>query len=60
MPEPSAALSSRYLAAALRTLHDACHETGRDDDGRRCPTCCLRDLCELSRRKIEPSNFPHI
>ena len=35
-----------YLTVPVRTLYDACHSLGRDDNGRRCPTCAIRDLCE--------------
>jgi hypothetical protein len=35
-----------YLTVPTRTLYDACHSLGRDDNGRRCPICAIRDLCE--------------
>jgi hypothetical protein len=60
MPETSTALSSRYLTASTRTLYEACHESGRDDGGKRCPSCCIRDLCEAHRRKPEPRDFPAV
>ncbi len=37
------------LSPAL-TLRDACRRTGQDDDGRRCPACPMRDLCESEER----------
>ena len=37
---------SDYLLMKPRILRDACQSTGRDDGGRLCPGCCVRDLCE--------------
>lgn len=44
---------SEYLRRPLRVLYDACGEAGQDDDGRRCPTCVVNDICqaELARRR---------
>jgi hypothetical protein len=60
MPEPSIAAGSRYLAAGMRTLYEACHESGRDDGGKRCASCCIRDLCERRRRLAEPADRPEM
>jgi hypothetical protein len=59
MQEISGTSVSRYLAASARTLYEACHDSGRDDGGRRCSTCCVRDLCEMHRRKTKaPHSSP--
>ncbi|GEM_PF-6837934 len=42
---------SQYLARPVRSLRVVCRATGRDDDGRACATCAIRDLCE---RPAEP------
>jgi hypothetical protein len=36
---------SPYLSLPARTLRNACHEVGRDDDGRACPSCLVQDIC---------------
>jgi hypothetical protein len=56
MPEPATLSHSRYLAAGVRTLYEACHGSGRDEGGNRCPACCIRDLCEQSRRPAAGDN----
>jgi hypothetical protein len=33
-----------------RSLGEACRESGLDEDGERCPTCVLRELCESETR----------
>jgi len=33
-----------------RSLGEACREMGLDDDGERCPTCPLKELCESEAR----------
>jgi hypothetical protein len=60
MSDPTTAAGSRYLVAGMRTLYEACHESGRDEGGRRCASCCVRDLCELRRRKPEARERPEI
>lgn len=37
---------STYLTRKLRTLASVCREFGRDDGGRACAQCLLRDLCD--------------
>jgi hypothetical protein len=37
---------SPYLLCRPRILREACRAKGSDDDGRRCPTCAVRDFCE--------------
>jgi hypothetical protein len=36
---------SPYLRAEPRLLRDVCQTTGRDDGGRHCPQCAVRDFC---------------
>ena len=42
---------SRYLTMRLRTLYDVCRDGGRDDDGRACPSCAVRDICVADRAR---------
>jgi hypothetical protein len=42
---------SRYLKSPARTLREACHEIGRDVDGRRCLDCPMADLCEKEAKR---------
>jgi len=42
---------SAYLLAAPRILRDVCRSTRRDDAGRRCPLCCVRELCDGQARR---------
>jgi hypothetical protein len=37
---------SPYLLSQPRTLREVCRGKGGDDDGRRCPFCCVRKFCE--------------
>jgi len=37
---------STYLSRKLRTLAAVCRQLGRDDHGRACAQCLLRDLCD--------------
>ncbi len=46
-PADTAATRPRRTA---RSLREACQMAGRDDDGRRCPDCPLRELCESEAR----------
>jgi len=51
---------SSYLERPLRVLYDACRQAGRDDGGKRCPTCAVADVCaaELARRSAaNPANL---
>jgi len=41
--------SADPLSPAL-TLRDACHRTGHDAGGNRCPDCPLKGLCENEKR----------
>jgi len=38
------------LRAASCSLKEACQEIGRDEGGRRCRDCLVRDLCEDESR----------
>jgi hypothetical protein len=40
----------RFVVSRARTLGDACREAGRDEDGRRCAHCPLKDLCMSEER----------
>jgi hypothetical protein len=44
--------TSEYLLRPIRTLRTICTEAGRDDNGQACPTCLVRDLCELIERRL--------
>ncbi len=45
----------RFLRSAARSLKEACQEVGRDEGGRRCRDCPVRDLCEdESRWLVKP------
>ena len=37
---------SPYLLSQPRTLREVCRAKGGDDDGRSCPSCCVREFCE--------------
>ena len=41
---------SPYLLHKPRILRDACRATRQDDHGRRCPSCCVRILCDQQAR----------
>lgn len=43
---PQTAQVSMYLNRPLRTLAAVCRAIGRDDDGRACARCPLRDMCD--------------
>ena len=47
---------STYLIRPLRPLAVVCRQLGRDDHGRACAQCLLRDLCdpEKSTAPAEP------
>jgi hypothetical protein len=42
---------SAYLLIEPRILRDVCRSMQRDDDGRRCPQCCVRKFCESQARR---------
>jgi len=44
---------SPYLTQAPRLLRDACHAMRKDDQGRYCPRCSVRDFCEGQVRRAE-------
>ena len=56
MNAPSESTKDPYLKVPERTLYDACHSLGRDDNGRACPSCPVRDVCEAqeARRRLNP------
>ena len=37
---------SPYLLCRPRILREVCRAKGGDDNGRRCPSCSVRDFCE--------------
>jgi hypothetical protein len=43
---------STYLTRPLRTLAAICRQLGRDDHGRACESCLLRDLCDPEQRDL--------
>jgi len=51
MPKPT----MPYVFSPARTLREACRQSGHDEDGRRCPTCPLKYLCENDERWLVPS-----
>ena len=42
---------SAYLLTERRILRDVCQSMRRDDEGRRCPQCCVREFCEAQARR---------
>lgn len=48
-PEPDE--QAEYLSVPKRTLYDVCHSLGRDDAGRACALCPVRDLCASQEAK---------
>lgn len=42
---------SPYLANEPRILREVCRAVGRDDGGRHCASCCVRDLCEFQAER---------
>jgi len=42
---------SPYLLSEPRILRDVCRAMRRDDGGRRCPGCCVRQFCEEQARR---------
>lgn len=52
---------SPYLLSQARTLRDACRQSGRDENGLRCASCPVKDLCESDERwlvKLTPRSLP--
>jgi len=43
---------SLYLSSPARTLREACHEIGRNAEGRNCKDCPVADLCEREVRRM--------
>ena len=43
---------SEYLLKKPRILREACRAMGGDDNGRKCPTCCVREFCESQARRV--------
>ena len=44
---------SPYLLLKPPILRDACSALRRDDGGRRCPTCCVREFCGRQAERAE-------
>jgi len=44
---------SAYLLTKPRILRDVCRSMRGDDDGRRCPQCCVREFCETQARRVD-------
>ena len=47
--DPGAGVGPAPLSPAM-TLREACHRTGQDEDGGRCPLCPMLELCESEER----------
>ncbi|MND03900.1 hypothetical protein D3C83_239430 [compost metagenome] len=43
---------SPYLLSQPRILREVCRAKGDDDDGRGCPSCCVREFCETQAGRI--------
>jgi hypothetical protein len=56
MQIPLKPLVSAYLCSPARTLYAVCREAGRDDGGRACATCLVRDICAADRGRPEHSD----
>lgn len=48
---------SKYLTRQLRTLAVICRKLGRDDNGRACAACTLRDLCDPENQGAEAESL---
>ena len=48
---PSPDEVSAYLLTEPRILREVCQSMRRDDGGRRCPRCCVREFCEAQARR---------
>jgi hypothetical protein len=46
---------SPYLLLEPPTLRDACRALRRDDEGRLCASCCVREFCQ--RQASRATNF---
>ncbi len=46
---------SPYLLTPPRTLREACHEMGRDAEGKACTDCPVADLCEREAQRMANS-----
>jgi hypothetical protein len=42
---------SEYLLKEPRILREVCRAMRSDDNGRQCPTCCVREFCESQARR---------
>ena len=42
---------SAYLLTEPRILREVCQSIRGDDEGRRCPECCVREFCESQARR---------
>ena len=43
---------SYELQKPLRILYDACRQAGRDNDGKECLGCSVRDICDNQLQRI--------
>ena len=41
-----------FLSSTACSLREACSEIGRDENGRRCPTCPVKSLCKDESRWV--------
>ena len=41
-----------FLSSTACSLREACREVGRDENGRRCPTCPVKSLCKDESRWV--------
>lgn len=51
---------STYVTRPLRPLAVVCRQLGRDDHGRACTTCALRDLCDPKRQPLPAESISAI
>ena len=59
MPGSLSEVGSAYLRLPARMLYVACREVGRDDGGKACARCLVRDICEAGRiRAIQVNANP--
>jgi len=50
MHKTTAEFSSNIPLSPAISIRQACRKTGHADNGRRCPGCPLRELCESEER----------
>jgi len=53
LDESDGGWTSPYLRNEPRILRDVCRSMRRDDGGRRCPACGLREFCESQAARAD-------